>query len=189
SPDRARLVASAGVVHPRAYQAVRVIDPDAVDLGEHALAPCGEEAQDGARARSALHVPARVEDRVAPGLALGRRPAGRRAHAMRREEESRMAPLVLAGEADGEVAEETQAEAPRRGGEMLSLAVGDELREPEERDRVGVGGADRAPALRRARAPGIPEPRVEAFPRAHVAGGVRLAQCLEELVALEPVRV
>src|SRR5262249_59611142 len=118
---------------------------------------------------------------------------GRRSDAMRVEEEPRMTPLVLGRQADRQIAEEAQPEAPGDRGEPAPLGVSDELHEAEEGDRPGMRRAQRATPLRGLRLVRVPypgvEPRRRPAPGCSVADGVSLLQRLEELVALEPGRV
>src|SRR6185369_12764787 len=107
-----------------------------------------------------------------PRLARGGRPARRRAHPVAPEEELGMAPFVDRREPDRKIAEEMEPDRPRRHGEAAPVRVRQELREPEEGDRLRMARTDGAAPCRPrilVVVVGAPEPGVERVPRTDVA--------------------
>src|SRR5262249_51344543 len=129
-----------------------------------------------------------------PRLSRGGRPARRCAHAVAVEEELGVTPFVRRREADREVTEQPETELRGDCRERPSLPLGDELYEPEIRDRFGMCGTDRTRAGLSRGAVGTPKASIEpasggTVPAPHVAARVRLRECFEQLVASEPVGV
>jgi hypothetical protein len=108
-----------GAVDPRAHEAVRVVDPQAVVVAQHRVDAGGEQPQGGA-ARACLEVQVGVEHRVAPRLAVGVGAARRGAHQVAAQEQALHRPGVADGDADLQVAEQPQRRELVGGGEVLA---------------------------------------------------------------------
>ncbi len=173
-------------VDPRAHEPVRMIDAKAVVLGKGLFHPRDEELF--ALAVGAADVLRRIEDPVAPGLALRVRPARRSAHHVALEEAPGVAPGIRVGGSDLEVGIDREAERACLLPEARVRVVHDHLPERVSPDAARV-------LLEESRAPfgslvRIPEaPAAVLWPVAEALVPVGGAERVVERVTLEPAGV
>src|SRR5207248_3460050 len=131
----------------------------------------------------------RVEDRVTPWLTFRIRPAWRRAHAKRGEEQRAPAPDVLVRDSDLEVAVEQDAERPRFGMERRVLLVREQLGKGVAFDHALVLARDLLPAsrLRSLRAwHAFPQPSIVLGPAQPIRVAVLRAERRVQCVPFQP---
>lgn len=113
------VIAGIGLVDPRADDAVRMIDAQAVVLGERFVGTRGDE-----RARAAVHL-IRIEHGIAPRLPRRIRATRRCAHAIAAQECRRACPRIGIRVADREVTVQREPELGRDRANAGVLAVGE----------------------------------------------------------------